>query len=71
MPEPAVFPVAGGGIGVQWQAGNRELQFSIYPDGAANYLIAIEGDEGSVQDGNLVGNYEAEASRLIRWLVEG
>lgn len=69
LPTPAVMPASGGGVGVHWRIGKREMELTIYPDAEVVYLIASEGDERSIQDGNLTEHYPDELKRLTKWLA--
>lgn len=71
LPQPSIFPFAGGGLGVQWQAGNRELQLTVYPDGVITYLCAISDDEECVYDGDIAESNLYNINRLLAWLIEG
>lgn len=71
LPAPNVFPFSGGGIGIQWEAGGRELQMSVYPDAVVNYLTAVGDDEDSVHDGTFTADWDSELNRLVRRLIEG
>jgi len=69
LPQPAVMPMTGGGIGLNWEAGDRELQLTIYPDGEVLYLYGKLNQGEPVQDGSLPENYQDELNRLGMWLI--
>jgi hypothetical protein len=72
LPVPEVCPISGGGIGLQWEVGDRELEFTIYPNGTIRYLKVIGPSQERVEnleDGNLVSASRIEVRPLVRWLL--
>ena len=63
---PHVAPVPGGGIQLEWGAGERQLEFEILPDGSVDYLKAEGG--GPVEQGTLTAS---RVHSLLAWLVGG
>lgn len=51
MPEPNIFPVSGGGIQLEWENSNCELEIEIMPDKSIEYLIVDT--EGEIHEGQL------------------
>ena len=52
LPVPRVFPVAGGGIQLEWRAGRRELEIEILADGSLEFLKVENGEpleEGEIE----------------------
>src|ERR1700722_13734643 len=45
MPTPHVAPLPGGGVGLHWRVGSRDLEIEVEPNGAAHYLQTIVGGE--------------------------
>jgi len=71
LPTPDVCPVPGGGIGLRWEVGKRELEFTVYPDRAITYLkiqSSPAGDE--VADGTLGASVAEDLRYLGRWLAQ-
>jgi hypothetical protein len=72
LPTPAVVPVSGGGIGVVWKVGARELDLEFLPDGSVEFLIAFQqpatGDEVT-QEGRLI--IADQGRQLFDWLTRG
>lgn len=70
LPEPAVVPVPGGGIQLEWYFQGRELELELLADDGGRtrleYLRVVNGtpaDEGSTDEPGLVD--------LVLWLIEG
>jgi len=70
---PHVSPVAGGGIGLTWRRGARELLVELLPDGSAEYL-AVETDphtgKEKEQEGEFSPDDHNELRLLAAWLCE-
>lgn len=67
LPTPFVGPIAGGGIIFELQFGARELSFSVFPEGAIEYLKSESGepfDEGAIRLWE-VGRFR----ELVNWLM--
>lgn len=51
LPAPVVQPISGGGVGLVWNVGTRQLSVSSFPDQTSEYLRCDSGepfDEGEV-----------------------
>jgi hypothetical protein len=69
LPRPSIIPFSGGLVAVIWEAGQRQLQLSIYPDGCVVY--ALEDGDDVVLDGELRGPVSGDLRQLTRWLISG
>jgi hypothetical protein len=74
LPEPQVSPVAGGGIGLTWNTGNRELLVELLPDGSVEYLM-VQTDprtgEEEEQEGKVFVAEPQGLRSLAVWLCAG
>lgn len=62
MPKPYIFPVSGGGLQLEWQQGNKELEIEILPNGKIEYLKVNE--NGEMEEGEIL---ELDIWRLVKW----
>ena len=62
---PHVCPVPGGGVQLEWQAGQRALELEALPDGSAQFL-RVDGE--SMDEGSFDPSEPAEVRSLLRWL---
>lgn len=74
LPSPHIAPTVGGGLGIEWHHGPRELDVEILPDGSMEYLKtevrAIGGYQ--MEDGQVSPNsLREELRKLARWLMTG
>jgi hypothetical protein len=73
LPTAYIGPVSGGGLGVEWRNGNRDLTLEILPDGTLEYLKAERSATGldidHMEDGDLPSDRLGEVRVLIRWLL--
>jgi hypothetical protein len=69
LPIPTLSPISGGGIGMKWDVGNREVEFTIFASG--NTVVARLEDAQLIDDCELAGNSQAQAdlNRYLGWLV--
>jgi hypothetical protein len=42
LPQPLIFPVPGGGLQLEWQNEECELEVEVLPDGSVEYLMVDE-----------------------------
>jgi hypothetical protein len=76
LPSPYVGPTVGGGLGIEWHCGSRELDLEILPDGSIEYLkthaVPTDLGVGQMDDGQLPLNRLGEGvRRLASWLMIG
>jgi hypothetical protein len=73
LPTAHVGPVPGGGIGIEWRYGNRDLNLEILPDGSLEFLKAEKTSSGfdpnQMVDGQIPSDRVNEVRALIRWLM--
>jgi hypothetical protein len=73
LPTAHIGPVSGGGLGVEWRNGDRDLNLEILSDGSIEYLKAertasgFQGDQ--MEDGEIPPDRLGEVRNLIRWLL--
>jgi hypothetical protein len=72
LPVPEICPAPGGGVGIHWTLGPRELEFTIYPNGAIRFLKVL-GDlrtgAEALEDGTLPGTGSTDVHPFVRWLA--
>lgn len=69
MPKPAIIPVSGGGLQVEWRNAANELEIEILPDKTMHFLITdcdLEMYEGSINNNNNL----AEFTPLTCWFLK-
>ena len=64
---PHVCPVPGGGVQLEWQAGQRALELEALPDGSAQFLRV---DGQTMDEGPLDPSDPTRVRALLRWLRE-
>jgi hypothetical protein len=68
-----IGPVSGGGIGVEWRCGDRDLTIEILPDGSLEFLKAEKTSSGfnlnEMVGGKIRSDRLNEVRGLIRWLI--
>ena len=65
-PEPQIVPVPGGGLQIEWESAERELEIEILPSGAIEYLTV---EKGLVEEENHLGvDGIDDARRLVDWV---
>jgi hypothetical protein len=73
LPTPSVGPVAGGGLGLEWRNGSRDLDLEFLPDGTIEFLKSEKKPSGldvkEMEDGLIPSDNPREAKKLIRWLM--
>jgi hypothetical protein len=69
LPIPTLYPISGGGIGMRWNVGNREVEFTTFGNG--NTVMAMLENDQLVQDSEFNGNLNAhtDLNSYLRWLV--
>jgi antitoxin (DNA-binding transcriptional repressor) of toxin-antitoxin stability system len=69
LPNPTVSTVSGGGIGVRWTVGTKEVEMVIYPDDTASF-VATKGDEVQSED-EFQGVHVDSLSKALRSMLQG
>ena len=75
LPTPHVGPIVGGGIGIEWRGGSRDLDIEFLPDGTIEYLKSERAGGAlgldDIQDGRIAPGNIKEVRELVRWLIQG
>jgi len=74
LPSPHIGPTVGGGLGIEWHHGSRELDVEILPDGSMEYLKTEVRSTGGcrMEDGQVSpSSLREELRKLARWLITG
>ncbi len=75
LPTPTVLPVSGGGIGLNWVSGPKEVELTLLPDGRVEFLKVLHADltrEDATQEGVWQQeSFSVEAKEMLEWLVHG
>ena len=69
LPAPIISAITGGGIGVLWKAGTKEVEAVIYPDSTTSFL-ASSGDDIESED-EFAGDRVASLSDALRQMLQG
>jgi hypothetical protein len=69
LPAPTVSAISGGGIGIFWRAGAKEVEAVIYPDSTTSFL-ATKGDEIQSED-EFAGDKVNSLSDALRLMLQG
>jgi hypothetical protein len=73
MPTAHIGPVSGGGLGIEWRLGGRDLNLEILPDGSIEYLKAEKTPTGfdvdRMEDGQIDRDQLTKVHQLVRWLL--
>jgi hypothetical protein len=73
MPAAQIGPVSGGGLGIEWRLGERDLNLEILPDGIIEYLKAEKTPTGfdvdRMEDGQIDRDQLTQVHQLVRWLL--
>ena len=64
--KPNLFPVSGGGLQLEWQNAERELEIEVLPEGDIEFLIVDK--NGKMKEGKAI---EGDILRLARWFRTG
>lgn len=67
LPAPNIAPIEGGGVGLAWSVGKREVEMVVYPDNLATYVLYEDeeaGDEGEFREPDVSG-LERALAKLI------
>lgn len=73
MPTAHIGPVSGGGLGIEWRLGERDLNLEILPDGSIEYLKAEKTPSGfdvdQMEEGQIPLDQITRVHQLVRWLL--
>jgi len=68
-----IGPVSGGGVGIEWRYGMRDLNIEILADGSLEYLKAEKSltgfDSMEMVDGRIASDRLNDVRPLVRWLL--
>jgi hypothetical protein len=64
---PVLYPISGQGIGMRWNVGRREVEFTVFADG--NTVMARLENSDLVGDTELRGDVHAEVGQYLGWVV--
>ena len=69
LPTPTLYPISGGGVGMKWNVGTREVEFTTFANG--NTIVAKVDNHEFVDDSELTGNPQADRdlNNYLGWLV--
>jgi hypothetical protein len=65
--EPFIAPTPHGGVQLEWDHGERQLEIELLPDGSARFLTS---DAGEMEEGDLDGDPSSrDVETLLGWLA--
>jgi hypothetical protein len=67
LPPPVLYPISGRAIGMRWNVGRREVEFTVFDNG--NTVMAKLERSELVDDTELTGDMHAEVGRYLEWVV--
>jgi hypothetical protein len=67
LPSPVLYPISGRAVGMRWNVGRREVEFTIFADG--NTVMAKLEKSELVDDTELTGDMHAEVGQYLEWVV--
>lgn len=65
MSKPNLFPVSGGGLQLEWEKDDRELEIEILPNGTIEYLKVFS--DGKMEEGKAI---DEDIFSLAKWFNE-
>ncbi|MEA5448793.1 hypothetical protein VB780_09460 [Leptolyngbya sp. CCNP1308] len=73
LPSPFICPVPGGGLQLEWEIGEYELELEFLPDGSIEFLT-VDKSANHLEDGMMEGKLErtngiARIHELLAWLL--
>lgn len=75
LPAPAVLPVNGGGVGLNWVSGPKEVELTILPDGRAEFLHVLHpdltGDDATEEGVWPEQSFLEKAKEMLEGLIQG
>jgi hypothetical protein len=69
LPIPGVAPLSGGGIGISWTAGTKEVEAIIYPDATTSFLASRSDIVES--EAEFSGSHVESLSNALRQMLQG
>jgi hypothetical protein len=63
---PFIAPLSNGGVQLEWDRGQRQLEIEVLPDGSAQFLIS---DAGEIREGALNAPTSPSVKALLGWLA--
>jgi hypothetical protein len=69
LPTPTLYPISGGGVGMKWNVGNREVEFTIFASGST--VVAELENAQLVDDCEFAQDSQAQTdlNGYLAWLV--
>lgn len=67
LPSPVLYTISGRGIGMRWNVGRREVEFTTFASGSS-VMAKLESAQ-LVDDTELAGNPAAELKSYLQWLM--
>jgi hypothetical protein len=67
LPSPTLYPISGRGVGMRWNVGRREVEFTTFASGST--VVAKLENNQLVDDTELPQNPVAELNSYLKWLV--
>jgi len=67
LPSPTLYPISGRGVGMRWNVGRREVEFTTFASGST-VMAKLENFQ-LVDDAELAGNPVVELNSYLKWLV--
>jgi hypothetical protein len=64
---PVLYPISGQGVGMRWNVGRREVEFTVFDNG--NTVMAKLERSELVDDTELTGDMHAEVGQYLEWVV--
>jgi len=72
LPPPHISPVLGGSVGLHWRCGDRELEFTVQPDGGIEFLKVLGAEldrDENMEEGTLRHEPETAGLKMLLWMV--
>jgi hypothetical protein len=72
LPFPNISPVLGGSVGLHWRCGEREVEFTLHPDGTIEFLRVLGADlerDENMETGTLQYEPETAGLKLLLWMI--
>jgi hypothetical protein len=67
LPAPTLYPISGCGVGMRWNVGRREVEFTTFASG--NTVMAKLENYQLLDDAELAANPVVELNSYLQWLV--